>query len=303
MGRFVMMIGLPASGKTYYAEHSYSDYLIFSSDLIRKELYGDESIQGDNHEVFRILHERIKTNLKNGCNVVYDATNISYKKRMAFLREIKSINCLKTARLIWTPLSKCLENNKNRERHVPEEVIYSMYKHFEFPCLFEGWDNILIGGNISDNIKNPFDLVESLEEFNQDNKYHSLTLGNHLKTCYNMVQNCTIDVQYAALLHDIGKPMVKSFKNYKGQPSEFAHYYRHENVSAYESVPYVKWLSIKYEGIRIVPVCGLIQWHMLLHNQLSDKSLIKYKRIFGEEFFSKLEELYEADKAAHYEEL
>ena len=75
MTKLFLMIGLPASGKSTLAEQiaKSEDAEIVSSDNIRKELYGDENIQGDNNKVFRILQERIINGLKNNKNMIYDA--------------------------------------------------------------------------------------------------------------------------------------------------------------------------------------------------------------------------------------
>ena len=84
---FVMMVGLPASGKSTYVKELAEEMraVICSSDAIRKELCGDENSQDNNEEVFKLLHSRIKECLKKGVNVIYDATNINSKRRRAFL--------------------------------------------------------------------------------------------------------------------------------------------------------------------------------------------------------------------------
>lgn len=84
---FVMMVGLPASGKSTYAKELAEEMkaVICSSDAIRKELYDDENSQNNNEEVFKLLHSRIKECLREGKNVIYDATNINSKRRRAFL--------------------------------------------------------------------------------------------------------------------------------------------------------------------------------------------------------------------------
>ena len=74
----IWMIGLSGSGKSTVAEEYAKKYdaKIISSDKIREELYGDENIQGDPNDVFRIVHERIFDLLKSGFSIIYDATNL-----------------------------------------------------------------------------------------------------------------------------------------------------------------------------------------------------------------------------------
>jgi predicted kinase len=92
---FVMVVGLPGSGKSTYIEKFYSDYCVHSSDAIREELSGDVNNQDINKQVFDTLHKRVKADLAAGKNVVYDATNISWKRRKAFVQELNSISCYK----------------------------------------------------------------------------------------------------------------------------------------------------------------------------------------------------------------
>ena len=56
-----MMVGLPASGKSHYAKllSKQHNAKIMSSDSIREELYGSESVQEDSNKVFELLHRRV----------------------------------------------------------------------------------------------------------------------------------------------------------------------------------------------------------------------------------------------------
>ena len=143
---FIMMIGLPASGKSTYAQELAEKYNanIHWSDEIRKELSGDINNQHINDIVFSTLHKRVKYDLSNGKSCIYDSTNINYKRRMAFLQELNKIPCEKICILMATPYEECLKNNANRDRKVPEEVIERMYKHIDVQDIFEGWGDIQV---------------------------------------------------------------------------------------------------------------------------------------------------------------
>lgn len=68
---FIMMVGLPGSGKSTYAKTltlNGKPYIIHSSDNLREELYGDAAIQGDNNKLFAELHKRIKKDLQQRPN-------------------------------------------------------------------------------------------------------------------------------------------------------------------------------------------------------------------------------------------
>ena len=121
----IMLVGLPASGKSYKAQELAQEYNaeIFSSDALREELFGDVNHQADNNKLFIELHRRIKACLKSGKSAIYDACNIAYKRSMAFIQELKNIPCEKICILMATPYEECLKRNAERERKVPEEVI------------------------------------------------------------------------------------------------------------------------------------------------------------------------------------
>ena len=211
MNKLFMMIGIPASGKTSLAEQiaKSEDAEIVSSDSIRKELYGDESIQGDSNKVFRILQDRVVKGLNENKNMIYDATNISYRTRMAFLQRIRKLEVEKIAIMVATPYEQCLIRNSQRERQVPEEVIKRMYLNFYVPQYFEGWDDIQIKYTNS-----YIFFFSDLEDIEQDNPHHRLTVLKHCKKTEEILnkqnRQLSIPINLAGRLHDIGKLFVPS---------------------------------------------------------------------------------------------
>lgn len=149
MPMFYMMVGLPGSGKSFTAE-SIPNAVVHSSDAIRAEVLGDENDQTQQDLVFQTLHKRVLQDLVDGKDVVYDATNINYKRRIGFLDRVRALHKhdLRTVCLFMaTPYEVCLKRNNNRERSVPESVIQKMYFKFDVPMMAEGWDEIRIVGD------------------------------------------------------------------------------------------------------------------------------------------------------------
>jgi predicted kinase len=314
MAVFVMMVGLPGSGKSTYIEKYYSDYRIHSSDAIREELSGDVNNQDINNQVFSTLHKRVKEDLVAGYNVVYDATNINWKRRKSFLQELKNINCHKECILMATPFELCVQRNSERKRKVPYSVTERMYTNFDIPWYNEGWDSIVIA-YVNANVMTQYGdwsrfVIDHLD-FAQDSKWHTETLGVHcLKTLQyvetretDLTPGNTLETKIAAALHDCGKPFCKAFKDSKGESSEFAHYYNHENVGAYNSLFYGK-----EDGVDSLFVAALIRYHMVLHfsKDWKQKTVDKYEKEFVEheylqliKFYDALKILYEGDKNAH----
>lgn len=140
----IVLGGLPASGKSTYAEMLIESGIFCSvcPDKIRGELYGDESIQGDGKQVFAIAHHRIKDLGQGGNNVVFDATNINADRRKAFVKEMRPYFDIIIFKWFSTPLYLCKERNAQRERQVPNEVIERMLLNFQEPTMEEGWDYI-----------------------------------------------------------------------------------------------------------------------------------------------------------------
>lgn len=140
----IVLCGLPASGKSTYAE-MLAESGVFQRvcpDLIRKELYGDENIQGNGKEIFGIALERLKQFGLCGNNVVFDATNINADRRTKLVKQMCFYFGTLICKFIYTPLDLCLFRNRQRERQVPEDVIQRMHDNFDFPTTNEGWDYV-----------------------------------------------------------------------------------------------------------------------------------------------------------------
>ena len=138
-----MTIGLPASGKTVWAESRVKEGVRHhSSDAIRLEGPDAESIS--NSKVFEVLGNRVREDLKNGRSAIYDATCLNRRRRISFLETLKKIDCEKTAVLFLTPLNVCRERNRLRTgmARVPEETYLKMLRAFELPDACEGFDRV-----------------------------------------------------------------------------------------------------------------------------------------------------------------
>jgi len=299
MNEFYMMIGLPASGKSIIAEEiaERKNAVIISTDELRQELLGDVNSQSDNNLIFKEAEKRLKENINNGKNVIFDATNVNYKKRIDWLNRFNKYDVKKIAILVATPYEECLERNAKRERKIPEEVITRMYHNFYIPQYFEGFDEIDIRYN-SDYLF----FFDDLNDMCQDNPHHTLTVLNHCKKVEEILSNqnkkLSTPLNFAGRLHDIGKLKTKTFINKRGETTDIAHYYNHEKVSAYDSLFYINLRSrveMRRDMEFVLDTLKLIQWHMILHFDFSEKTINKYRKKFDNEFWKNLELLHKAD--------
>lgn len=295
MPKLMMMVGLSGSGKTQYAKEL-TNAQIFSSDAIRVELFGDESDQTHNSAVFAELHKRIKDALQSNQDVVYDATNLSRKRRMEFLSGLGyklQANVYKSCCIMAAPVDICVLRNMERERHVPPSVIVDQWHKFETPCYWEGFDFIY---TVNEPIFTTFSrYLELMHNFKQDNSHHEFTLLEHCNKTAEYIKSKTDNQNLilAAQLHDIGKLWTKTFSNYKGEPTKEAHYYSHNNVGAYES------LLIFDEDPLPLYVSQLICYHMLPYQIESEKAKDRWLKRMGKDFYDDIMLLHEADKASH----
>ena len=301
MVNFIMLVGLQGSGKSSYASYLadkvYFNSVIHSSDSIRKELFGDESIQDDNDRVFSEMSKRTIRDLKAGKNVIYDATNIRRKSRVALLRTLP--DCHKVAIVVATPFDTCVERCRSRERVVEESVIARTRYSFNFPLKSEGFSEIKIVYPEEMIFNSPFSYLTKSYHFEQDNPHHTKTLGRHLLASTNyLLTNYTPsdELLYATLLHDVGKLYTKTFTNIKGEQTDIAHYYNHANVGAYECL----FINMPSEDIRN-KVITLVEFHMrpLEVWGTSSKAMNRDIQLLGEELYHDLLILNECDRAAH----
>lgn len=311
----IMLVGLPGSGKSTFAKmfkeeqkkQLNRDWEIFSSDAMREELFGDERIQGtpENRElIFSTLFKRIKKQLLDRKNAIFDATNLNKRRRINFIKQLENVPCNKGCILIATPYKECLQNNSSRSRIVPDEVVKQMYMNFQPPHKSEGWDWIDIQ---YPSVLHPIDtnILKKWGNYDQGNEHHTLSLGNHmLKTYFYIVDDdgykSDRNLRYAALWHDIGKPFTRTEVNKKGEIDGNIHYYQHNCVGAYDSLFYcISYDNLfKYDDVYdILDVSNLIYYHMhpYMTWDKSEKAMKRDQKLLGEEFFKRVMFLEEAD--------
>lgn len=126
------LIGIPGSGKSSFAAQlaRLNDRsVILSTDRLRAELYGNESIQGNWQEIEAVLISRIQEALNARQTVIYDATNAQRTWRLKFLKKAAVATEEPLQWMAWylkTPIEICKVWNQKRSRKVPTEILESM---------------------------------------------------------------------------------------------------------------------------------------------------------------------------------
>lgn len=323
MSKMYITVGIPASGKSsYYKESRFlmdENTIYISSDETRLELFDDEEYQGNNNMVFEVMNKRAKETLNSGKDVYYDAMNLSRKRRKGLMSQMPKDTEF-YAIYFNAPLEEAIHRNKIRKRTVPEYVILNSYKSLDVPIKGEGFlevyfkshptvisssstktimDVIKYGKDVShDELFNilgkKFEPFEIMRDMPQDSTYHPFSISRHTYHVYQAMRDSKygddIDMLVASLLHDSGKPICKTFYNYKGDLKRYASFYNHERVSAQITFDFYK----KFPYFDAVKVSTLCQFHMRLHDPNCKKD--ELKELIGEEIYDKLVVLNECDK-------
>ena len=284
--KLILLVGVPGSGKSTYAQkylEKNKNTIHLSSDKIREELWGNEATQGDNNEVFSLMQKRAVEALNNGHDVIYDATNVTRKDR-SYIIDLCPKFVKIEAHIIWAPIETCIKRDAARERTVGKAVIDKMLKRFQPVYYDEGIDEIKLVRPEHFSITNYVDKVMDEMEIPHDNPHHTLNVYEHCEEAAYFAHDNEMcdDVAIAAYIHDIGKPYVKAFVDSKGNASEIAHFYSHDNVGA--------WMAYGCSNIKIAWLVGN---HMgpFLNTKYYNKLPVYLKKL--------IDDLHQCDLEAH----
>lgn len=134
MSKMIILIGLPASGKTTWAKDFISQANIDHSwirvcrDDIRFMLQNVDFIVENEKLVSSIEESTVRTALAFGKSVVIDATNIKKRYRNQWHKIAKEYNVnVVEEKFFSVSLNECIDRNNKRDRKVPESVIKTMF--------------------------------------------------------------------------------------------------------------------------------------------------------------------------------
>jgi predicted kinase len=142
-----MMSGLPGSGKdTWLATHR-GDLPVVSLDDVREEL-GVEATENQG-QVAQLARERCRELLRARASFAFNATNLVRQTRQRWIDLFADYNARIEIAYVEPPLSVILDQNKQRKRLVPEDVIVELANKLEPPTWTETHGLIVSDGEKS----------------------------------------------------------------------------------------------------------------------------------------------------------
>ena len=306
MANLIVMVGISGSGKSSVAQGLAKKYnaIILSSDKLREEMYNNVNDIDHNSEVFNELNKRLKFGLRDGKNVIVDATNLTIKSRKNILNTAKyverseKVKINKIAYILTKPVEICIQDDQERTKKVGKFVIMKQARSFQMPFYEEGFDEIIIHKFMNRKVTSQEtfeDLIYGMQGFDQKSKHHKYDLFEHTMLCYNELNNRIgaekPDLIVASLLHDIGKMDTQVIYEEDNE----AHYFGHENLGTYQLLDI---LRIVGDISNTVNTLFYINYHMLPFSWRNKDAFEKYEQLFGKEKYQNLMLLHECDKIA-----
>ena len=142
-------VGLPGSGKSTYVKNFIKDKDIeyLSSDSLRAVYGKSEEDQTVTPLVFGHIKRKVDEFLKDGKNVLVDATSVNRKERSDYINTAKKYGAKVVAIVFKMDRQGLIDRNKKRGeqggREVPTFVIDKMLAKYEEPSYIEGIDVII----------------------------------------------------------------------------------------------------------------------------------------------------------------
>jgi predicted kinase len=157
-----LMCGIPSCGKSYWIQKNKKDAVIVSPDGIRKNIFGHQFFTNAEDFIWAFAKGMCRLLIEQGKDVIIDATNLTFRSRLDWIRLAKQYGV--KVKIVWikTSLKECLKRNAKRDNKVPEDLIINMALYFEEPIeeieCKDGGKVITIPKDIKKKVKLPWPL-------------------------------------------------------------------------------------------------------------------------------------------------
>jgi predicted kinase len=141
--RVVLLVGLPASGKSTWAQRQGA--AVISSDHIRYLLADDATDQTIHRTVFATVRYLLRRRLELRRPLTFvDATNVTAFERRPYIRIAQWYGARPEAVFFDTPAEVCRLRNRSRDRVVPDSAIDVMAARLQPPTVSEGLESVTV---------------------------------------------------------------------------------------------------------------------------------------------------------------
>ncbi len=146
---FIILIGLPAAGKSslakslqnteFFRTHQLSVEIV-DTDIIRSHIEGSQFQPDKEQMVKKAKISQIRTCLAENRSVIVDDMHYYESMRHDLFEIHREFSSYWISIYLNTPLSMCIEWNRQRATPLPESVIYTVSKKWDKPGVKYSWD-------------------------------------------------------------------------------------------------------------------------------------------------------------------
>lgn len=143
MKEVCILVGLPNSGKTTYANKHKKNYVVISADQVRKLVYGQKFFEGGEPLVWAIRNIALKMLMEQGKNILIDETNTTVERREPIIELAQEYGY--TIKAVFFNVSKeeCISRARKEGNDTIIPIIERMANQLQTPSLDEGVDKII----------------------------------------------------------------------------------------------------------------------------------------------------------------
>lgn len=290
----IILSGLPGSGKSTvtngYLKEKYSDAVILENDKLKRKLELGNT-KADSKKLAQAREVIVKETLATGQDLILDGVWCNGKARLKMYTLAKENGYNVITFMVTAALETVLERQHTRpiEDKVPEDVILSMAKYFNFPEIGKDCDELY---HMSTDDSYDIDEVnKGLESLKHESAFHLESVGTHIKIVSQLISNSNInDAEKDILIdvakyHDLGKKYTKTkrFGTYA--------YIGHANISVLEYLNNTNKSGVlNLKDTKEYFIANIINKHMIAHDNKELKFDLTYNELNGLDLVMKFSE-------------
>ena len=171
-----LMCGIPGSGKSTHARLMARQFnaTIICPDDFQKEMTGKDFYGPIQDLLWATVKMTTRVLIKSGQRVIVDATALSKHRRSEWIRLARECDNAIHVYAHVTALDVCKENNQNRDRTVPEEVLRRQVGSYIVPSVHEGFNAVNLWDIVNGNFTLVGSAVQQPDAVHSDGRYYEL---------------------------------------------------------------------------------------------------------------------------------